>query len=226
MPVDEIMRDIEPGEGIPGNQDDPGIAHVEGAGPSDGHIHDGTSSFCSLSSDGVINCTQCLSNALDAVPEDLQETVGQLYQALENAGQNGLSKESLSVFLLISRYRQGLSSFLVQEMRLYMPITSYILKALIESRPPLAYWAGDESSALVSASHIKKWTVTLSDRLILPRRWIDMLGNIMQDTWEAACRAVVGNVATRPGISEVSPVLVRFFRFISLNKCRLTCEIV
>jgi len=128
---------------------------------------------------------------------------------LNVAGSNGLSKEALVVsftlFLRLSR-----STFSRQELRHTVPIASQTFKAIQEAKSPLAYWVGYESPTLVSASHIHKWGIVLSNRLVLPRRWIDLLGNIMQDTWEAACRAVVGTVSMRPGITEVRAFGVGF----------------
>jgi hypothetical protein len=82
-----------------------------------------------------------------------------------------------------------------------------VLRALTETKPPLAFWVGYIEDVLVSASHIKGWTVVLDGRLVLPRRWIDINGTTMSDTWTAAQRAVVGIVAMRPGITEVKGCL-------------------
>jgi len=164
-----------------------GIANGAAESTPQGHVHDGSTTFCSLSVDGVINCAQCLSDTLYTIPEDIKESAHQLYHLLAGAGQDGLTKQALSEI----HHTQ-------------LALTTPVFKALLESSPPLAYWTGysSQSVSLVAASHIQKWSVLLSSRLVLPRRWIDMLGNTMQDIWEAACRAVVGTVSMRPGMTE------------------------
>lgn len=66
---------------------------------------------------------------------------------------------------------------------------------------------------LVSADHIRPWTVTIVDgdqpkAMVLPRRWLDIHGMRINDVWEAALRAVVGIILLRPGVSQVSSFLV------------------
>jgi oxalate---CoA ligase len=83
-------------------------------------------------------------------------------------------------------------------------LTVSTIRSLTESKYPLAFWVGYTEARLVCTTQIQSWAVVLSDRLILPLRWIDMQGNEIKDVWEAACRAVIGLVMMRPGISEVS----------------------
>ncbi len=72
---------------------------------------------------------------------------------------------------------------------------------------PLLYWMGYSSPlVLVSAAHIRPWTVTLPSELqysIFPRRWIDISGAKLMEVWGAAVRAVIGTIVLRPGISQV-----------------------
>ena len=84
-----------------------------------------------------------------------------------------------------------------------IPIDNKLLGSLQETNNPLAYWVGYSEPLLVSAVHIRRWGIKLNNQLHLPRRWLDINGREMQDIWEAACRAVIGIVMTRPGIPEV-----------------------
>lgn len=69
---------------------------------------------------------------------------------------------------------------------------------------PLAYWVGYTSVVLVAAEYIRSWTVTISGpKMLLPRRWLDVLGRRIDEVWEAALRAVIGVVLFRPGVSQV-----------------------
>jgi hypothetical protein len=71
---------------------------------------------------------------------------------------------------------------------------------------PLVVLVGHSRALIVSARHSGAWTVTVSEdpRMnVLPRRWLDMTGVKLRDTWRAALRAVIGTVVFRPGISQV-----------------------
>lgn len=82
-----------------------------------------------------------------------------------------------------------------------------IIQKLLDGPMPLLYWMGYASPlVLVSAAHIRSWTVTLpSDFMcnVFPRRWIDISGAKLMEVWGAALRAVVGTIVLRPGISQV-----------------------
>jgi len=144
------------------------------------HEHDGKDRFCAVKSSGVVNCSQCIREVLKTVPEEAFI----LYGALDRLGASGCSKSVLNT------------------LRAQLPVDSNSLKALRKAKPPLVHWVGYNEALLVSSSHIRGWGVVLSDQLILPRRWIDIFGNEMRDIWEASCRAVVGFVLMRPGITE------------------------
>ncbi|KAK0198496.1 hypothetical protein F5146DRAFT_1158718 [Armillaria mellea] len=80
-----------------------------------------------------------------------------------------------------------------------------VIQRLVESPLPLLYWVGYSSVYLVSAAHIKTWTVTLPSEILLnvfPRRWIDISGTKLVEVWEAALRAAIGVIVFRPGICQ------------------------
>jgi len=71
---------------------------------------------------------------------------------------------------------------------------------------PQIHWAGYESLVLISARHVAKWSVTVSQTPLVnlfPRRWLDIRGQKVADFWQAAVRAVMSCVIFRPGISQV-----------------------
>lgn len=82
---------------------------------------------------------------------------------------------------------------------------------------------------LVSAHFLSYWTVVIRGpqdlqeiegsgaviataplALIFPRRWLDVHGRRIAEIWEAACRAVMGIVIFRPGITQVSALFSVF----------------
>jgi hypothetical protein len=78
---------------------------------------------------------------------------------------------------------------------------------MVESPVPLLFWAGYSVPVLVSSSHLREWTVTISESprtMIFPRRWFDISGSKIVDVWEAALKAAVGVIKFRPGVSQVS----------------------
>lgn len=90
---------------------------------------------------------------------------------------------------------------------------SAIVNRLVDASVPLAYWAGYTKVVLISAAHIRPWTVCPSGTggrnvMLFPRRWIDITGKKISDVWEAALRAVLGIIVLRPGVSQVCIALV------------------
>ena len=81
----------------------------------------------------------------------------------------------------------------------------------MENFIPLVVLAGHSRSVVVCARQSVAWTVTVSDEPrinVLPRRWLDLRGVKMRETWRAAMRAVIGVLVFRPGISQVRDWLV------------------
>lgn len=76
---------------------------------------------------------------------------------------------------------------------------------------PFLHWVGYNSTLLVSAAYAGSWTVALSQSpvfRIFPRRWLDIFGKKVLDVWEAALRAVIGAIVSRPGLSQVCALLM------------------
>jgi transcription factor C subunit 3 len=80
------------------------------------------------------------------------------------------------------------------------------LSSLMENLIPLVVLAGHSRSVVVYARQSVAWTVTVSEEPrinVLPRRWLDLRGAKVRETWRAAMRAVIGILVFRPGISQV-----------------------
>lgn len=80
------------------------------------------------------------------------------------------------------------------------------IQDLTKAAIPLIYWTGYASLVLVSASFIKHWSASVSEKPIkrvFPRRWLDTEGHRIAEFWELALKTVVGLVIFRPGISQV-----------------------
>jgi hypothetical protein len=81
-----------------------------------------------------------------------------------------------------------------------------VLNRLLEADIPQVYWVGYKSLVLISAHHIGKWSVAVSQKplvYVFPRRWTDIKGQKIVDFWQAAVRAVISTIIFRPGISQV-----------------------
>jgi oxalate---CoA ligase len=79
------------------------------------------------------------------------------------------------------------------------------------------FWNGYSKSVLVSSRFAKEWSVEVSTSRfgspatgegaiarVLPRRWLDLNGCVVQEAWVAGLRAVIGTIVFRPGISQAS----------------------
>ena len=80
------------------------------------------------------------------------------------------------------------------------------LGSLTDNPIPLVVLVGHYRPLVVSARHSVAWTVTVSEEPrinVLPRRWLDVRGAKVRETWRAAMRAVLGILVFRPGISQV-----------------------
>ncbi len=80
------------------------------------------------------------------------------------------------------------------------------LASMLDSPIPLVVLVGHSRPLVVSARQSVAWTVTVSEEPrinVLPRRWLDVRGVKVRETWRAATRAVIGILVFRPGISQV-----------------------
>ncbi len=87
-----------------------------------------------------------------------------------------------------------------------METTLSALASLMDSPIPLVVLVGHSRTLVVSARQSVAWTVTVSEEPrvnVLPRRWLDVSGVKVRETWRAAIRAVIGVLVFRPGISQV-----------------------
>jgi oxalate---CoA ligase len=76
----------------------------------------------------------------------------------------------------------------------------------MDSPVSLITLVGHSGLRVVCSRHSEAWVVTVNEEPrinILPRRWLDIRGIKVQETWRAALRAVLGTIVFRPGISQV-----------------------
>ena len=80
------------------------------------------------------------------------------------------------------------------------------LASLMDNPIPLVVLVGHSRPLIVGARQLVAWTVTVSEEPrinVLPRRWLDVRGVKVRETWRAAMRAIIGILVFRPGISQV-----------------------
>ncbi|KAG2160090.1 uncharacterized protein EDB93DRAFT_1324544 [Suillus bovinus] len=82
-----------------------------------------------------------------------------------------------------------------------------LLQRMSQTLPPLILWVGYSAPVIVSCLHVhaRPWTVEIMKEpktLALPRRWLDIRGGTIRDTWNAILHAVVGVIFFHPGISQ------------------------
>ncbi|CAE6398352.1 unnamed protein product [Rhizoctonia solani] len=94
-----------------------------------------------------------------------------------------------------------------------------VLTALTKASPPHAYVLGYDQARIVSTQHISEWAIEVAGvdeasqtepKLIFPRRWLDIYGNMLEDVWTMCVRAVTGAFMYRPCVSET--ILRKRFR--------------
>lgn len=94
------------------------------------------------------------------------------------------------------------------------------IEKLVDTSMPLLFGTGYSTSVVVSSAYAHHWTVTVSEdppTKLFPRRWLDISGTKVSEVWDAALRAVMGQIVFRPGISQVSPL----FHSIDITSLRL-----
>ncbi len=82
-----------------------------------------------------------------------------------------------------------------------------VLESLMDNTIPLVVRVGHVRSRIVCSRQSSPWTVVVVEEPrinVLPRRWLNPLGEKVRETWRAALRAVIGIVVFRPGVSQVS----------------------
>ncbi|KAK0208398.1 hypothetical protein DFS33DRAFT_1303084 [Desarmillaria ectypa] len=158
-----------------------------------GQAVDGSAACCRRATDnGVVDCTGCLDEQWASIsPTFSAGEMAIAHSVLSIVGQAG--GQAASKIALAESTKTSMGALLP------------VIQRLAECPLPLLYWVGYSSVYLVSAAHIKTWTVTLLSEILLnifPRRWIDVSGVKLVEVWEAALRAAIGVIVFRPGISQ------------------------
>ncbi|KAL5534526.1 hypothetical protein ACEPAG_989 [Sanghuangporus baumii] len=158
-----------------------------------GKAASGGQACCSIRSDGVVDCLKCIEDCrvqLNNWAERDRQIAESILQLADGCEKRGIS---------------------IEELKDHMDSASgafySILHSLHTLRVPLLYLTGYNSTIVVSAKYTIAWTVTLPGSSapvsrILPRRWLDLNGNLVKTVWESGLRAVVGLIHLRPGISQ------------------------
>lgn len=142
---------------------------------------------CAREGAELADCTACLHNStslLMQTDDGDNEAVASLHAIIYSAGSAGTPAS-------------GLDSTVNDSSRI-------VLRMLTAFPTPLCFWAGYRQQVLVHTAFMKNWTVLVSEDppiRVQPRRWRDVNGTLVNDVWEAGCRAVVGVVVFRPGLS-------------------------
>lgn len=146
-------------------------------------------SACCLRSSGVVDCSSCIDLVHNRFLQSTTEKT-QLYlkivRQIEDAGSDGLTHIIVYDHLFPDAERLQL------------------LHAMLSASPPLCHWTGYDQPVLVSARHIRPWTVLLPKpptTYIFPRRWIDFNGVKTIPLWQSALCAVASILFLRPGLS-------------------------
>ncbi|KAI8995421.1 hypothetical protein BD414DRAFT_410090 [Trametes punicea] len=158
---------------------------------------DGERAFCRRATEGLVDCPACIDEAqsmlLGVLDQEERSVAERILTILREAGSVGLTKQQLLTHL-----------------ECFSPATvGSVIQRMSDMAVPLAYWAGYAAIVLVHATHIKPWTVAVTDPenadlklMVFPRRWLDIYGRKVHDLWDAAMRAAVGLILLRPGTSQ------------------------
>lgn len=147
--------------------------------------------------------------------------LGRLYAEVNKAGPSGISKTELMVSIF---WYLDLATSDVQDV---LKITREELNRMLAmphgDMPPAAFWAGYDTARLVSTTFWPEWQC-LARRFMLeengkvnpegegevrctPRIWVDIWGRKMEGKWEEAVGCAKGWLMSRPGMTEVCPLL-------------------
>jgi oxalate---CoA ligase len=179
-----------------------------------GKTIEGAVACCRKYSDGQVNCDLCLNTALKAWvvqsgPKE-QEVSRRVLAVLDEAGPAGLHISTLIVSAL-HRFDDGKPNSRATQTNTMgaggsAETALSALASLVDNPIPLVVLVGHSRPLVVGARQSVAWTVTVSEEPrinVLPRRWLDVRGAKVRDTWRAAMRAIIGILVFRPGISQV-----------------------
>ncbi|GJE87719.1 hypothetical protein PsYK624_038020 [Phanerochaete sordida] len=191
-----VSAQAPPAEGDVSMRDiDPSLLPATSQEGGHGTTADGERAHCALQAPGLANCAACLASTAQALlnASDPQDAEGfrTLWDALDMAGPEGLTKTEL----------QGLLGR--DSVRLLPDYISRLTGAAV----PLAFWTGYREVVLVSSQYLGAWSVVtdVDDAKcvrLLPRRWLDISGQVIAEVWAAARKAVMAIVIFHPGISQ------------------------
>ncbi|KAF8506874.1 hypothetical protein F5888DRAFT_45373 [Russula emetica] len=172
---------------------------VEDGDEGHGKTIEGAAACCRKCSNGQVNCDLCLNTALKAwvvqSGSKEQEVPRRVLAVLDEAGPAGLHISTL----ITNTVGAGGNA----------ETALAALASLMDNPIPLVVPVGHSQPLVVDARQAVAWTVTVSEEPrinVFPRRWLDVKGGKVRETWRAAMRAVTGILVFRPGISQAELV--------------------
>lgn len=155
--------------------------------------------------------------------EGIEDMIEKVISIVEAVGEAGISKPELVV-----RVSQSIEpAHKKQDATGYGKSTlDSVLARLASAAHDAVFWAGYDTARLVHSSYLAAWTVKTctreldeegkldqeksQERITLPRRWTDMWGDRIQWEWDRCVRVVLGQIITRPGLTEVCHLTIAF----------------
>ena len=141
----------------------------------------------------AVPATDWPSSPQTRADEELQK---QIMDEVEAAGPDGVDKAEL--------YGSDLEPSSID----------HALAALTSAKPAVIFWAGYDTARIVSIKHSLAWmqpvirlgqaTDATPTEHCMPRRWVDLYGEVIKDDLEKCIRCAVSHITVRPGIREVS----------------------
>ncbi|OAX37287.1 hypothetical protein K503DRAFT_866963 [Rhizopogon vinicolor AM-OR11-026] len=173
--------------------DEPRLNPANMQGMQHGKTVAGTDAACAMKRQSrIIDCESCIESTfsefvarLDGEQQNLAQNI---FDRARASSESGTSK---SHFLTLGAY----------------DVVMDLLQRMSQTSPPLILWVGYSAPVIVSSLYARAWTVEIVGEpnltaLALPRRWLDIHGDTIRGTWDAALHAVMGIIVFHPGISQ------------------------
>ncbi|KAH9912240.1 uncharacterized protein BXZ73DRAFT_107525 [Epithele typhae] len=142
---------------------DPALVSEEAAfaGPH-GVLLDGAPAFCRQTSDGLVDCPACIEAARTSLLAQLEQNetwvACRMVAALRSAGVMGLTKRQLLTDINIVEDGEEAPAGITES------TVFAVARRLTDGEVPLAHWTGYITPVLVSAMHLREWTVVVTGR--------------------------------------------------------------
>ncbi|KAG1845522.1 hypothetical protein DFJ58DRAFT_800982 [Suillus subalutaceus] len=135
-----------------------------------------------------------------SIDDDIETSIQVRLNAVDNGDDNEGNGGAMFAFIRHATYfdRANASSESGSSKSHYLAfgagdVVMDLLQRMSQTSPPLILWVGYSAPVIVSCLHARSWTVEIirePKALALPRRWLDIRGETIQETWDAALHAV------------------------------------